>query len=500
MSHHHGRIRWNVPMKDFNVRSADGLKFKCGVVVDSKFKLYTDRTSVGIWDVGCWMQRMQTPPRHHNSSIIMAGDARSERRTHKGRRRSVWDLCLVGAAVVVVQRLSLWDDIVLAEEAVPAASQEAPAIHLVFSTGCSDYQDWQSYLLFHSTLAVQQDGMVTRIASGRTEAQQEELQKRFDATIHTMSPSHFRLHFTPDYTHLLEGVEYNPFNKALGLLHWLRHALDDNIDLYADTAFVVLDPDQVLLRPFVRDYSDQNELWELPEGPRGLGQGQPMAQRYRLDPNFPQWINTTGLVNVNQLNATDLESLFMVGPPYMALGADFWPLVEGWARWVGPVHERSGQFSMSEMYAYILAALQRNLSHTVGHSFMVSKPGLKGEGWPLLLDAAAPTLPHTIHYCQPYKLGPYAFGKRRLPTNIFSCEHPLMVQPSENVHELYSWVQDPTVEVPAVSRRQQAFLLVHMAQRINEAATYYKQHHCGPEANWERSYMLSGAPIPADAV
>ena len=37
-------------------------------------------------------------------------------------------------------------------------------IHIIFSTECSEYQDWQSIVLFHSAILVKQPGPVTRIA------------------------------------------------------------------------------------------------------------------------------------------------------------------------------------------------------------------------------------------------------------------------------------------------------------------------------------------------
>jgi hypothetical protein len=41
--------------------------------------------------------------------------------------------------------------------------------HLVFSTDCGGYQNWQSMALFLSADAVRQPGVITRIASGCTE-------------------------------------------------------------------------------------------------------------------------------------------------------------------------------------------------------------------------------------------------------------------------------------------------------------------------------------------
>ena len=39
--------------------------------------------------------------------------------------------------------------------------------HVVFSTGCSAFQDWQSYVFFHRALLSGQEGHVTRVARPR---------------------------------------------------------------------------------------------------------------------------------------------------------------------------------------------------------------------------------------------------------------------------------------------------------------------------------------------
>ena len=57
-----------------------------------------------------------------------------------------------------------------------------PNYHIVFSTDCSGYQKWQSYLLFYSAYKVQQPGTITRIASGCTE-EEEAIEREFHSDI-----------------------------------------------------------------------------------------------------------------------------------------------------------------------------------------------------------------------------------------------------------------------------------------------------------------------------
>jgi hypothetical protein len=49
-------------------------------------------------------------------------------------------------------------------------AQLHPPLHLVFSTDCSLYQQWQSYALYYSAVQVKQGGKITRIVSGCTTA------------------------------------------------------------------------------------------------------------------------------------------------------------------------------------------------------------------------------------------------------------------------------------------------------------------------------------------
>ena len=51
----------------------------------------------------------------------------------------------------------------------------ASDIHVIFSTDCNPYQDWQSLFVFHSAYTVGQPGPITRIASGCNEEQQKKL-------------------------------------------------------------------------------------------------------------------------------------------------------------------------------------------------------------------------------------------------------------------------------------------------------------------------------------
>ena len=69
-------------------------------------------------------------------------------------------------------------------------------VHVVFSTDCTPYQDWQSLVVFHSAVVVGQRGPITRIASGCDEVKKAELLQLYSK----LYPQ-YSVHFTPDYKH-----------------------------------------------------------------------------------------------------------------------------------------------------------------------------------------------------------------------------------------------------------------------------------------------------------
>ena len=75
-----------------------------------------------------------------------------------------------------------------------APVEEAYDMHVIFSTDCTTYQDWQTLVLFHSAVTVGQKGPLTRIASGCDEAKKKALTDLY----HKLYPQ-YHVHFTPDF-------------------------------------------------------------------------------------------------------------------------------------------------------------------------------------------------------------------------------------------------------------------------------------------------------------
>lgn len=161
------------------------------------------------------------------------------------------------------------------------AKEPEDLIHIVFSTDCTFFQDWQSLLVFHSAQTVGQKGKVTRIASGCDDVKQAELIKLYQK----LYPS-YSVHFTPDYKKDTKTkAKYDFYNKPYGLHHWLKYSsppVEDNV------VVVLIDPDMIFLRPITLELASYPyNIFATPnikseDLPKKIGKGVPLAEIYGL--------------------------------------------------------------------------------------------------------------------------------------------------------------------------------------------------------------------------
>jgi peptidyl serine alpha-galactosyltransferase len=392
--------------------------------------------------------------------------------------------------------------------------------HVVFSTDCSPYQHWQSYLVFFTAMKNRQPGHVTRIASGCDDDEAQAMKDWFEQDVAFLSPKRFHLQLTPHFSQVKNEKgeivgDYKFFNKPFGLKYWMENSAllqyDAPTDSFPssvrDDVVVLIDPDMAILRPITADFSNDREtvigkrrLEHIIA--RKVGPGQPFAQVYGFG---VQWSNLdlakiagpdSPAVNVSK---TDGALYYPVGPPYLGTVQDVHQISVYWSKFVPGVYEQYPHL-LAEMFAFCIAAAHLKLPHQLIDSLMVSEPDAGGEGWPLVdkiptedvckfgrhLDHETHAVPSVLHLCQRYGIGDdWFFSKRAVPSDIYDCETDLFQEPPDNVASLYNYRHMPngkkTDMTPAEVKRQ-TFMLCAIYGFINEAAAFYKQAKCSRDS------------------
>jgi len=404
-------------------------------------------------------------------------------------------------------------------------SQDGSSMYIVFSTDCGKFQHWQSYLLFFSAMRIRQPGFITRIASGCTDAQKSEAIEWHEEHIAVLS-KRFRIFFTPRFSDIKDengkstGSDYKYFNKPFGVRYYLEHSDDFNYvektgNLENEDDFVIIiDPDMLLLRPLTTDFSDGSSVkfWnpfaKAIERKKKVVHGTPFGQTYGFSHTWMKFIKEAGpnspALKVDERTA-DLH--YQVGPPYIATVRDMHKIAVRWSNLVPSVHRAFPQL-LSEMYAYCLAAADLQLPHEVVDSMMISAADAYGEGWDFIdaipdddvcTTAVAPAykkypLPTVLHYCQTYGVSNVLFSKYKIPENIFTCEKPLLVEPADDAMsgENSFFINEirKRVDLKPKYHKRHTFATCAMTSAVNEAALFYKMHHCKAPANKERTITL----------
>lgn len=246
-----------------------------------------------------------------------------------------------------------------------STAKDGVEYHIVFSTGCSIFQDWQSYVFFYFAMVRDQPGTVTRIVSGCSKDDQATLQKLFDDQIATMvEPGRFQIHFTPDFSRLKPGILYKYWNKPFGMKHWMENALGfPGKPINEDAIVILMDPDQMIVRPF-RNNDFSHTIWAKTTEKSSDGEprtriehGKPMGQKYGFRLQWKDKINTKLVLPEGETSPIDEmsndEALqgYVVGPPYIATARDMYAIVTKWTEFALPVHDQ---------YPHLLAEMVRS--------------------------------------------------------------------------------------------------------------------------------------------
>lgn len=387
-----------------------------------------------------------------------------------------------------------------------------PKLHIVISTDCSYYMKWQSYVFFYHAMEVKQPGHITQIASGCSEAEQQALTKHHEENVKIMSNNRFHLHFTPNASTVSKY-----FNKPIALHHWLEHVLGfpNNSDAHDDTIVVICDPDMILLKPFVNNFTSMsNDSWNEGAKQRPIRafveRGFPIAQEYAYRDIWMEITkaNMTSIVGedspVHNVSKFEATYYFPAGPPYVLAASDLYQLAKLWLNFSMVFHSFSPQ-AMSEMYGYSIAAAHLGLKHQLSLRFMIGGTENEAEGWSTSIDKIPPSeicgdvapdrLPHVIHYCQQYAIGGYCFNKFPLYNSFLTCEGPLMFEPPKDAALQFNFSRflNGRVKVwnDATQILRHSFMSCRVISGLNRAVTFYKKHRCGDTANYNQGWSYA---------
>ena len=416
-----------------------------------------------------------------------------------------------------------------------------PEVHVIFSTDCSDYQNWQSVTLFYSALMCGQQGKITRIASGCSDIEIADL----DKTYQKLYPEHyrigdaggqgqdgltFRVHYTPDFKHDEKTHQkYAFYNKPRGLKHWLANAVPS---IPANEVVALLDPDMIFLRPLTANVrSDPTKMYNkklffdksgnsIKEMQDFVVTGRPVAQLYGLGgpwaDDHHKKFNRTRICGPGsaclQVSQFDAEQYYSVGPPYLATRTDFDRIAKTWVDFVPKVYEQY-PYLLAEMYAYSMAAAHEKLPHLSMYHYMVSNSEGGGEGWEYVDDLedvceqpsslvevpGQPThmgnvrverfyegkpLPVLFHYCQHFSITPelsFYKGAHRDASSM-SCEtkpYPMCLPDTVGKHiDFKQHVRGTDIYKSTRKKKRGGFAVNIIHTILNRAISFYQKRVC----------------------
>mmetsp|Transcript_5001 Transcript_5001/g.13291 ORF Transcript_5001/g.13291 Transcript_5001/m.13291 type:complete len:314 (-) Transcript_5001:1822-2763(-) len=282
-----------------------------------------------------------------------------------------------------------------------------------------------------------------------------------------------------------------------------------------DDIIILVDPDMLLQRAIVNDFSDVPlNTWTtyFQKNPSvvhpKVEQGKPISQIYGFGKSWFSSVkkDLKHVVGddspVHSLSMEDAARFYPAGPPYMATGRDMYNIALHWTQFTPRIFDLTPVF-MSEMHGYSMAAAHLKLPHQMARGFMASNVALSSlEGWDFLdtidpLDICdmgkdLPDRPLVIHFCQRYALGEFFQSKYKTHHEILTCDHPLLEQPPKDAVATTNYSHYGNGDIKKWSagqlqtKKRHGFMVCHIMDALNGAATWFKDHHCPDGANYEK--------------
>lgn len=348
-------------------------------------------------------------------------------------------------------------------------------LHVVFSTECSIYNDWQSVVLVDSHLRSGFPGRISRIVS-------------CDDSFYELPRSNherFRVFWAPDYDPWRKtGDSYAPRNRPHALLHLFKN---EERFVEDDEIIVLVDPDQIILS----DWTGFN-----------VTEGNPIAAGYSSGTAFLNWAKEFCDGHCDNVpNADQLQ----IGAPYIVHVRDLKKIVPVWIEVMEAMRKKDPRLGgwLTDMYAYTVATLRLNIRHKLV-KMMVSHPGDDREPWDLADDSPASPPLFILHYCQRIQIGTYNFNKHDFKSrDIKDCANPLrfpeladndarVIKGADSVNSLMQMVgklpksmNDPRVRQENLDREtvktfRNAWLYKNVIPVANQAFDNYRRDFCRP--------------------
>ncbi len=128
--------------------------------------------------------------------------------------------------------------------------------------------------------------------------------------------------------------------------HWMEEVFGypANHQQHDDTIIILLDPDQILVRPFTNDFTNSSEQWRLEKGYKlKVEHGSPFSQQYGYGIQWKRKVDPQQVFQGHSpvADMTDKEAMDYyvgMGPPYIATAKDMYTIVKTWAEIVPRVH------------------------------------------------------------------------------------------------------------------------------------------------------------------
>ena len=313
-----------------------------------------------------------------------------------------------GSALVLALALAL-----AASAAAPSAAFEPHPdaehdVHIVFSTECTTYFDWQTLGLAYSHIQAYDKAGLAHPPLTRLMACDKEAWAGEYLCSEWSHPSH-STHWHPNWgVHPVTGDHYTPYNKPASVKHWLENGNPKA------RVVVILDADMVIRAPI-----GISQTGVLPGRPVSALYGYLIGvypENYMKVKEEVQCQPNCNFQQVGGFMVHYREDIEKAAPLWLHYTERVRQDKDSWGN-TGDIFNSNGKSGppwISEMYGYVFGCAEAGLNHTVSNDFMLY-PGYSPPKEPF---------PLVLHYGITFDVNDYAFDKHWYKNGHFYQECP----------------------------------------------------------------------------